>query len=245
MSLIKSPWENICEPQWLYQSIKNNIALTLIWTHSHNWCLLMQGHSHQTAWETGLIWQKSSAVFEFVCDDFMWKVAGSLRWWWCHQLHYIIILIWVYYCLLLILINQVNWLLLQFHSNKTLFICELTLWFFLFFPAFPCCICAHQVCQLAPAGPVGAGALHWLWENISAMAVLRLWVILKWAFYLWSYVLWTENNLWRVCGLQWLEWKCGLSEKGQVWPVLSVLWHSCLQHTHIELFCLSLRPLVL
>lgn len=163
----------------IHQSCKNNIALTLIWTHSHNWCLLMQGHSHQTVWETGLIWQKSSAVFEFVCDDFMWKVAGSLRWWWCHQLHYIIILIWVYYWLLLILINQVNWLLLQFHSNKTLFICELTLWCFLFFPAFPCCICAHQVCQLAPAGPVGAGALHWLWENISAMAVLRLWVILK------------------------------------------------------------------
>lgn len=173
----------------------------------------MQGHSHQTAWETGLIWQKSSAVFEFVCDDFMWKVAGSLRWWWCHQLHYIIILIWVYYWLLLILINQVNWLLLQFHSNKTLFICELTLWCFLFFPAFPCCICAHQVCQLAPAGPVGAGALHWLWENISAMAVLRLWVILKWAFYLWSYVLWTENifvkSVWpSVTGMKmWVKWE--------------------------------------
>lgn len=128
-------------------------------------------------------------------------------------LHYIIILIWVYYWLLLILISQVNWLLLQFRSNKTLFICELTLWFFLFFPAFPCSICAHQVCQLAPAGPVGAGTLHWLWENISAMAVLRLWVILKWAFYLWSYVLWTENNfvksVWpSVMGMKmWVKWE--------------------------------------
>lgn len=43
-----------------------------------------------------------------------------------------------------------------------------------------------------------------------------------------------KTTLWRVCGLQWWEWKCGLSEKGQVWPVLSVLWHSCLQHTYIE-----------
>lgn len=119
---------------------------------------------------------------------------------------------------------------------------ELILKFFLFFPAFPRCIRAHQVCQLAPAGPVGSGALHWLWENIPAMEVLRLWVTEISFLSLSSFIQLHEHCVafhnWEECIMGMKVWE---SEKGQVLDssfCSLALWFA---NINIVLFCLSLK----